>query len=192
MAEQVFLLLLFALATAVAAVVTAVGWRRRRTAPAVSTFSLVAAAIAVWSAAEGLILLTGDPGTALLLATVKYLGVGASMAGFLCLSKAVVDRGWRLPRRAVPLLLIEPALVTAAIATNPWHHLFFLTMDWAVSPEMRIPEFGPLFWAHTGYSYLLFGIGAARLVRAWAWARAPSVPCAASFCSASSPRPWAT
>ncbi|WP_203872008.1 histidine kinase N-terminal 7TM domain-containing diguanylate cyclase, partial [Planomonospora parontospora] len=168
MAGQAFLLLLFALAAAVAGVVAAVGWRRRRTAPAVGTLSLVSAAIAVWSAVEGLILLTGDPGTALLLAAVKYVGVGAAMAGFLCLSKAVADRGWRLPRRAVPLLSIEPALVTAAIVTNPGHHLFFLSMDWAVSPEMRIPEFGPLFWAHTGYSYLLFAVGAARLVRAWA------------------------
>ncbi|GGK70288.1 GGDEF domain-containing protein [Planomonospora parontospora subsp. parontospora] len=168
MAGQVFLLLLFALAAAVAGVVAAVGWRRRRTAPAVGTLSLVSAAIAAWSAAEGLILLTGDPGTALLLAVVKYVGVGAAMAGFLYLSKAVADRGWRLPRRALPLLSIEPALVTAAIVTNPRHHLFFLSMDWAVSPEMRIPEFGPLFWAHTGYSYLLFGIGAVRLVRAWA------------------------
>ncbi|WP_344866561.1 diguanylate cyclase, partial [Planomonospora alba] len=162
-----FLLPLFALSAAVAAVVAAVGWRRRRAAPAVGTLASAAAAIAVWSVSEALIALNTDPDAALLLAIVKYLGVCAAMAGFWCMSAAMVDRAWRLPRRTALLLTVEPALVAVAIATGPAHHLFFLSMDWAVSPDARIPEFGPLFWAHTAYSYLLFGVAVLRLARAW-------------------------
>ena len=49
-------------------------------------------------------------------------------AGFHCLSLAVVDRTWRLSRRLALWLLAEPALVLAALATNPWHHWF---MGWS-------------------------------------------------------------
>ncbi|GII02811.1 histidine kinase N-terminal 7TM domain-containing diguanylate cyclase [Planobispora takensis] len=161
-----FLILLFTLATVTATGVAVAAWRRRAT-PALGIVALVASAIAMWSATEELTVLSFDVGVIRLLTVVKYLGVCGCMAGFLCLSKAVVDRTWRVPRRTLLLLTIEPALVTAAIVTNPWHYLFFTSAELAGAPEVRIPDFGPLFWVHAGYSYLLLGVGVTRLVRAW-------------------------
>ncbi|MBG0826368.1 diguanylate cyclase [Planomonospora sp. ID67723] len=162
-----FLVLLFMLATSVAAAVTAVGWRRRRTAPAVGALALLSAAIVVWSAADALAFLVQDAVVGHLLRVTKFIGVCAIPAGFFCLSLAVVDRMWRLSRRTALLLAVEPVLVLVASVTDPWHHLFFLPPDPADPMTLTRPDFGPLFWVHTAYSYLLLSVGVTRLIRAW-------------------------
>ncbi|GAA3442398.1 diguanylate cyclase [Planomonospora venezuelensis] len=162
-----FLVLLFMVATAVGTAVTAVGWRRRQAAPAVGALALVSAAIVVWSAVDTLIFLVRDVRVAHLLMIVKFLGVSAIPAGFFCLSLAVIDRMWRLPRRTALLLAVEPVLVLTAVTTDPLHHLFFLSSGTVDPVGFVRPHFGPLFWAHAVYSYLLLSVGVARLVRAW-------------------------
>nr|BFE83866.1 hypothetical protein GCM10020093_064670 [Planobispora longispora] len=187
-----FLVLLFMLATAVGAAVTAVGWRRRKAAPAVAALALLSAAIVVWSAADALAFLIHDPVVGHVVRVVKFLGVCAIPAGFFCLSHAVLDRAWRLSRRTALLLVIEPVLILAVNVTDPWHHLFFLPPDPADPVTFTRPGFAPLFWVHTAYSYLLIGSGLARLVRGGCGVPASSAGCTASSCWAASCRAWPT
>ncbi|WP_189244049.1 histidine kinase N-terminal 7TM domain-containing diguanylate cyclase, partial [Planobispora rosea] len=162
-----FLVLLFMLATAVGAAMTAIGWRRRKAAPAVAALALLSAAIVAWSAADALAFLVHDAVVGHLLRVIKFIGVCVIPAGFFCLSLAVLDRAWRLPRRTALLLMIEPVLILVMNVTDPWHNLFFLQPDPADPITFTRPDFGPLFWVHTAYSYLLLAVGVARLLRGW-------------------------
>ncbi|WP_068904388.1 histidine kinase N-terminal 7TM domain-containing protein, partial [Planomonospora sphaerica] len=162
-----FRALLFMLSAVVAFVVAVVGWRRRRVTPAVGTLAAVAAGIGVWSTADGLLMLNEDLETLQSLLIIKFAAVCAMPAGFHCLSLAVVDRTWRLSRRTALWLSVEPALVLAALLTNPWHHWFITALDPAGLGVDTGTGVGPLFWAHTAYSYSLLATGVGRLFGAW-------------------------
>ncbi|MBG0818551.1 diguanylate cyclase [Planomonospora sp. ID82291] len=164
--REPLLALLFMLSAVVASVVALVGWRRRHVTPAVGTLAVVATGIAVWSVTGWLGFLVGDPGVLVWLGAVGLLSVGAVMAGFHCLSLAVVDRAWRLSRRTALWLSAEPALVLAAFLVAPWRQRF-ITLVAAPGESALLLEFGPLFWMHTAYSYILLTFCMARLVRAW-------------------------
>ncbi|WP_449066542.1 histidine kinase N-terminal 7TM domain-containing diguanylate cyclase, partial [Planomonospora algeriensis] len=84
-----------------------------------------------------------------------------------CLSLAVVDRTWRLSRRTALWLAVEPAIVLAAILTDPWHHWFIASPDLTDLRSNNATGVGPLFWAHTAYSYALLTGGIVRLLMAW-------------------------
>ncbi|GIH79594.1 GGDEF domain-containing protein [Planobispora longispora] len=161
------LFLLFALSAVVATVVAVVGRRRRSTASAVGALAFLAAGIAGWSAADALLALIDDARIARVFQTVKFLAIGMVPAGLYCLSLAVADRRWRPSRRMAVLLGVEPALVLAAIATNLWHHGFFLAADNVDPHGVSTPEVGPLFWVHTAYSYLLLAAALVRLLHSW-------------------------
>jgi len=69
------------------------------------------------------------------------------------------------------LLLVEPVLIAAAAATNPWHLGVYRGAGAAGLTGSAAWGYGPVFWWHTGYSYfaLLIGIG----FIAWGWWKAP-------------------
>ncbi|WP_068897331.1 diguanylate cyclase [Planomonospora sphaerica] len=167
MSGRPVLVVVFVLSAVVAAVVAATGWRRRRSASAVGALAFLAAGIAGWCLADAFVALAADAGSARILQSVKFLAVGLVPAGLFCLALAVVDRRWRPGRRVVVLLGIEPVLLVASVVTNPWHHAFFLATGTVDPQGVHTPEVGPLFWAHTGYSYLLLAVAVARLVQAW-------------------------
>ncbi|MFC4058832.1 histidine kinase N-terminal 7TM domain-containing protein, partial [Planomonospora corallina] len=159
--------LLFTLSAVVAFGMVAIGWRRRHVAPAVGALTVVAAAVGTWSLADAFLLLDSSleglqPGL-----LVKFLAIGVLPAGFHCLTLTVIDRAWRPSRRLLLWLAAEPALVTLALLTNPWHQGFIVALD----PENQWGENGwlpgPLFWAHTVYSYGLIAMGIVRIVGAW-------------------------
>ncbi len=70
-------------------------------------------------------------------------------------------------RRHTAFLAGVPAAVLLAVATDPWHHLVFSR----IVPLDRFPwfrdEFGPLFWVHTAWCYLVLGLAFRRLAVAW-------------------------
>jgi diguanylate cyclase (GGDEF)-like protein len=161
------------LSVLLSAVIAVVAWRQRATSPVVRPLTALAIGIAVWSVADCVGEFNNRPGTRALLAMViaGFAGVFLVTSGFFCLSKAIVDRSWRLSGRTALLLVIEPAVSLLLIATNHWQHLFVadhLTPGPAGSFSLR---FGPAFWAHALYSYSLVVIGFVRVGRAW-W-RAP-------------------
>ncbi|MFC4058911.1 diguanylate cyclase [Planomonospora corallina] len=163
--EQSLLALLFVLSGGVALVVAAVAWRRRHAAPPARALALVSASVGVWSVSDGIIALDKTLETVQPLLVLKFLAVGALPAGFLWMSRAIADRAWLLPRRAIPWLAVEPALVMVALLSNDRHHLFLTSLGSAGVHEGE--NTGPLFWAHSAYSYLLITAGVLHLLRAW-------------------------
>ncbi|GGQ73098.1 histidine kinase N-terminal 7TM domain-containing diguanylate cyclase [Couchioplanes azureus] len=161
------LVLLFAVSALVAAAVTVKSWRRRDATAAIRSLVLIGAGTVVWAVADLCGVLTADPARVVLAKAAVFPAVCAVIAGVFCLCLAVVDRGWRLSRRTLGLLAVEPVLVSIAIATNPWHHLFVLA-DVRTMPVggLAVPVFGPLFYAHALYSNVLLAISLGRLVMA--------------------------
>ncbi|WP_344866983.1 histidine kinase N-terminal 7TM domain-containing protein, partial [Planomonospora alba] len=158
------LALVFMLSALMSLAVAVSGWYRRHVTPAVGALSVLATAISAWSVLDGILLLDDDLRVALPLLLAKFLAVCVMPAGFYCLSLAVADRAWRPARRLLRWLAAEPALVTVALLTDPWHHLFITGPR---TGELAYGGVGPLFWAHTAYSYTLLAVGIGRLVRAW-------------------------
>ncbi len=146
-------------------VLAAVVWHRRP-APGITPYVLMMVATALWSL----------PNVAKLSVTVLqwkigftalvYVGVVMVPASWLAFALEYTGRDKYLSRGMVALLCIEPAAVMLLIATYPHHYLFWgslrLVQDGAY--VFMAGGFGPLFWVHTAYSYVLILAGTLVLI----------------------------
>ncbi|MFI1996462.1 diguanylate cyclase [Actinoplanes sp. NPDC020271] len=149
-----------------------VGWsagRRRAKTPAAVALALTMLGLALWAGSQFLSVILIPTALKTSVLSLLYPGVGVTVTGCYLLCRVIVDREYVLWRRRTALLLIEPALVTAAALTNPWHGL--LASSVRVEPPMVVMAPGPLFWAHTLYSYVLITAGLAHVVKARRTAR---------------------
>ena len=137
-------------------------WRRRGT-PGARALALLMVAGAWWGSAYALSLSGADPPTRFFWADLKYLGVVAVPPAWLAFALDYTDRGRYLTPRNLSLLAIEPLVTMLLVFTNDAHGLFWISRDpVAIEPL----SWGPWFWIHLAYSYLLVGVGTAFLV--WA------------------------
>ncbi|WP_337060537.1 histidine kinase N-terminal 7TM domain-containing diguanylate cyclase [Kineococcus sp. G2] len=165
------LALAFACSALVCVLTAALAWRRRANTPAAGSLAAAMAGFAVWSAADVPLHLPVGLLVQRVGGMVGFAGIHLAVLGLWCLSRAVVDRHWRLRRGVALRLATASTLLVAAVVTNPWHHLVFASVG-ATGPDQRLDvSLGPLFWVHTGYCYLLLGWGVLRLTTAWWRAR---------------------
>jgi diguanylate cyclase (GGDEF)-like protein len=99
-------------------------------------------------------------------ARVQYLGIESTVIGWVVFCIHVA--GFRpLARIHLAALSVEPAAtILLSLASNrfPWLWRAVSLHEGAMTP-LAI-TYGPYFWFHTGYSYLLLAVGAAVLVQA--------------------------
>ncbi|GAB3683292.1 hypothetical protein GCM10028857_10610 [Salinarchaeum chitinilyticum] len=135
------------------AVLSHYAWERRGT-PGATSLAVLLLGVAIWNASHGLQIVSTD--RTLLWATqvTTYLGVAGCVTGFLTLVLEFTGRSHLLTHRSIALLAVEPVLVVALTATNPWHGLMWSSVEEA-------GQLGPAFVGHTIYSFglLLIGIG---------------------------------
>ncbi|GIH92903.1 diguanylate cyclase [Planobispora siamensis] len=165
--RETVLALLFVLSALVAAWVAGVAWRRRSTTTATGILAVLASAIALWCLSGGLMAVSGDTGAPLVLWVLLFVGICVVPPGFLLLSWALTDRGWRPSRRTVLLLTVEPVITVGAVATDPWLHGFLAPGAAPLDPA----GITPISLAHVAYSYLLLAAAAARIM--YSWVRGP-------------------
>jgi PAS domain S-box-containing protein len=155
-------------AAALSAVLAYTIWRRR---PGVGILPFVAlqVSLAVWTLADMCSIVLVDFDYKLFFQNFSYIGITGVPAAWLLFTLEYTGRNRWLTRRTVLLLLIEPALTVLAAYTDTVHHLFrsdivyetggsFVTLD---------VTFGPLFWVHAVYSYVLLVYSAGLLVQAF-------------------------
>jgi diguanylate cyclase (GGDEF)-like protein len=149
--------------------VAIVAFRRREASPAAPALALMMAGLALWSTADLLERVSVSLPAHLFWGHALYLGVVMAPAGFFALALETTGRGDRLTRRVRLLLCVEPVLVLLVAVTDPWHHLFMSdgVLVGHGGHELQWDR-GPLFWAHTAYSYAILGGGMLMLVGAWA------------------------
>jgi diguanylate cyclase (GGDEF)-like protein len=70
-------------------------------------------------------------------------------------------------------LLVEPALITLAGLTNPWHLLVYRGAGAAQLTGSAGWTYGPVFWLDSAYGYLMVAVGLALVAWSW-WKAAPA------------------
>ncbi|WP_160142879.1 sensor domain-containing diguanylate cyclase [Cellulomonas algicola] len=129
--------------------------RRRRTSPLALPLAVMMFGASLWATARALLHVA--EGSVPATVTLHYLVFpgAAAVAGATFWYLAVLS-GRRLPRRARALLLVHPALLVVALVLDPVHAWFLRVAVEGVRVEV---DAGPLYWAHTAYSYALIGAG---------------------------------
>jgi diguanylate cyclase (GGDEF)-like protein/PAS domain S-box-containing protein len=159
--------LLFLVAAASAVGLAVAGWRRRQEAFGFVAMAMIGIGVAQWSMTDAVAVLLREPGPTMAVLGSGFVGVCVVVAGWHCLSFTVIDRTWRPVRGTLAWLAVEPVLCLTAIATNPWHGLFFVRAEPTGFDGAYVPIFGPLFWVHSLYSYTLLISALVRVGRGW-------------------------
>lgn len=143
-------------------------WRHHRT-PGAKSFTIMMVALCIWSVGYTLELLSGaNLPLKVFWASGKYLGVVlAPLAWFTFAIEYTGRETWLTPRR-LALLSIVPLLTFTLAMTNGVHNLVWSQEQVvAAGPFLALKvAFGPWFWVHTAYSYMLLLLGAILLVQA--------------------------
>lgn len=135
--------------------------RRRRSSPLATPLAMIMFGCAEWALTRALSYTVPDLTLEVVFEYALYIGVALSTGATFWYFMVLTGNGHKLGRRAFLLLSIEPAILMVAVLTDPLHHLFYLTL---ASPLGA--TFGPLFWVHTAYCYLLLVVGMTLVVRA--------------------------
>jgi diguanylate cyclase (GGDEF)-like protein/PAS domain S-box-containing protein len=168
LSAQLLLPFVLMMAAGIIAALLSVSSIQRRTAPGGPYFVLLMAAVAFFALTGAGKLTAASYDSNILWAKVSYLGI-ASVAPLWVLFTASFSRktAWLSRGRAGALFLL-PALTVGLVATNERHRLFWT----AVIPLTQQPgfkvnyAFGPAFWFHAAYAYLLMLVGTIWLVQA--------------------------
>ncbi len=159
--------LVFTCAALVSLVTAAVAWRRRTGNPAATALAVTMLAVASWSAVDA-VLHGFDSGVVRALYPPVLLGsVGVAVIGIHAVSLAVADPSWRPDWRRFALLTVQPVVMVVAASLPATRDLVLTTQVAADSGAIEAVTLGPLFHAHTLYSYVIVGAAYWRLGRRW-------------------------
>ena len=124
-------------------------------------------AVTIWTAGYAVEL--GVPGleAKTLAAQVEYLGIVSVILFWFFFMLAYTGHGSWLSFRNVFLFSIEPVLVVLLVWTNSSHHWFWNTITLETSGALPVfkATYGPGFFMHTAYSYILLVASTILLVR---------------------------
>ncbi|NTV64224.1 MAG: PAS domain S-box protein [Oscillochloris sp.] len=141
-------------------------WRRRQ-APGAVPLGVLVFAVALWSLAYMLSLTGPTLAAQLFWINVALVGIVLVPGSWLAFAVIYSGQGDRLTRGRIALLTLLPLAALAAAWTNPSHRLFRSQYYLVDVGSFKVLEttFGPLFWIHTIYSYLLLLVGSLLLAR---------------------------
>ena len=141
---------------AVAAALGIYAWRHR-TVPGATPFAVLMLVVVVWSLANALEMAGTDLPTKIFWANVQYLCYGAIPVAWLALALQYTGRGGWLTRSRLAWLAIEPLITVLLVWTNDLHGLMRrnVHLDTAGPFPVIGKTFGPWFWVHAAYTYLL-------------------------------------
>jgi len=138
---------------------------RNRDSPAATALAVLTTGGCVWPAS---VVIQNASSTYLISRIgiqLAYVGITVSVTGWLAFSFALSHREEWLNRKIVALLAIDPILINTLGATNDLHHLFWAEIGPAPETINGVTStFGPFFWVHTVYMYLLLAAGTVLLL----------------------------
>jgi PAS domain S-box-containing protein len=141
---------------------------RQRTVQGATSFALLMLMAVVWALANALEMAGTDLPTKLFWANVQYLCYVALPVAWLTLALQYTGRDEWLTRRNLVLLSIEPVVTVALVWTNDLHGLMRrnIYLDTAGPFPVIGKAFGPWFWLHAAYTYLLLTLTIYLLIEA--------------------------
>jgi diguanylate cyclase (GGDEF)-like protein len=157
----------FACAALVAVCTGGLAWRRRDRTPAATALAVTMGGVAVWSLADVAVYGLQTEVVRRVYLPLLLASVGLVVIGTYVLARTVSDPSWRLAPRRAALLLVEPLLMVLFAALPPTRDLVMSGMATGPAGGETQVVFGPLFLAHTAYSYVLVGVAYTHLARRW-------------------------
>ena len=157
----------FAIAAAVSATLAVFAWRRRRLPMAAALITMMAGE-AAWALFEAIELICIDVKAQGLCYELRTAGAVITVLGLLAfVLRYTGSVRWLESRRFA--VICAPALALIVVAwTNPFHHLYWVAHVPATEGRflIAIPVYGPGFWLHFGYCYVLVAVSAFLLAQA--------------------------
>lgn len=129
-------------------------------------FTILMATITVWSVCYGLELIFSSEMITLFFAKLKYVGIVFSPVAWLFFSLSYTKKSFFITKKSIISLSIIPLISLSIILTNSIHHLFWKTITFTGTENLRLVSgsVNMFFWIHTIYSYVLILIGMAYLL----------------------------
>ncbi|MGY1664564.1 histidine kinase N-terminal 7TM domain-containing diguanylate cyclase [Geodermatophilus sp. SYSU D00696] len=157
--------LLFACAALVATGTAVLAWRRRARTPAATALAVTMSGVAAWSTADVLVHAVSTRAVVAAYPPLLLAAVGLVVVGTYVLARTVSDPSWRLGCRPALLLAVEPVLLVVTATLPATRDLVMSDLVPAGAGAEGRVAFGPLFLAHTAYSYALVAVAYGHLVR---------------------------
>ena len=131
-----------------------------RSYPCTRSFSFLMVAASLWAFCTALELTSADLPTQMLAIRIEYLAIVTIPIAWLLFAIEYTGREHWLTRKNIALLLIIPAFTVILVVTNQFHHLFYPAVSETVIEGLsyHIVTYGPAFWIHSIYSYLIITI----------------------------------
>ena len=157
-------LLLFT-ATPIVLALAVLAWRRRTVAGA-TALAWLTLAVAEWVLTYAFELTSIDPDSKLFWAKLQYIGiVNAPVAWSVFAAQYAGRSAWLIARRPL-LLLIVPAITLSLVFTNETHGWIWSSIHPSANNlGALVLTYGPWFWVHTLYCYVLMFLGSVLLAR---------------------------
>lgn len=153
-------------AVLVSLVLTVVIWRARTSRSSVA-LGITVIGVVGWSAVYALQIASTDLETKLFWNDFRYLFVLVTVVGYVVFAARYTSND-RWLRQPIPVaIVVPPAITLALVFTNDAHELVRATeqLDTVGATEILAVEFGPWFWVHVAYTYVLMGVAIAWIVR---------------------------
>ena len=127
----------------------------------VRAFFALMASVALWAFMNVFEVFSNDPQTKIFSYHIKFLFIVTVPVSWLAFSLYYSNRMRRLRRHRLVLLLVIPAVTLVMVSTNAHHHLMVSRFEMVAIDGYTLlyPHYGPYFWFHTAYSYVLLLIG---------------------------------
>jgi PAS domain S-box-containing protein len=137
------------------------GWQRRAAQNAL-LLSYISLALTEWLVFYTLQISGANLQTKVFFGELKYIGVATTPLIWLFFAIQFANReNQNLTRRWIAALAIVPVLTSILSVTTRWHGLFWSNPQWVQAGNFSdfSVTYGPWYWLHVGYSYLLILAG---------------------------------
>jgi signal transduction histidine kinase len=133
---------------------------RNRDSPAATALAVLTTAGCLWTASVVVQNVSDTYLMSRIGIQIGYVGITMAAAAWLAFSLALSHREEWLTRKTAVALAVEPILVNVLGITNEFHNLFWASLEWDPTAVNGVTsQFGPFFWVHTVYTYLLLVAG---------------------------------
>ena len=127
----------------------------------VHAFAALKAAVGMWAFTSLFEVCSQDISTKIFSYSLKYLFIVVVPVTWFIFGLYYSNRLRRLKMNQLALLFAIPVLTVIAVATNRYHHWMFTSLEFVDTSAyvFIIRKFGPWFWVHATYSYILLFLG---------------------------------
>ncbi len=140
----------------ITAILAVTGWRNRSYVAA-QPFALLMLAVTIWAFGTAFEVASADLSTQMLALAFGYFGIVIVPVAWLMFALEYTGRRHWLTSRTLVLLFFIPAVTVFMVSTNNLHHLYYTAVSLVTAGGLTYHtlSYGPFFWLHVVFSYLL-------------------------------------